>query len=105
MGMTVFICIIAFSIIWPVGMIVLKAYSGDVRVAGYVLEEKGSAFLNTTSGKIHPELRTPHPQLKSLSLSQAVKKRATFYTPGSDMISLRDTFNTWGLIIAPLKPQ
>jgi hypothetical protein len=56
------ICIIVFIIIWPVGMIVPNACSGDVRVAGYVLEEERSECLNRTSGKIQPESRHLHSQ-------------------------------------------
>jgi hypothetical protein len=116
MGMIGFICIIVFSIIWPVEMLVLKVCSGDVRAARCVLEVEGSVCLNRTSGKIQPHSRHLHSQivgrtllsgitLHLIALSQAVKTRATFYTPGSDMISFRDTFNPWGLIMTPLKPQ
>jgi hypothetical protein len=105
MGMTVFICIIVFIIIWPVGMIVLKACSRDVRVAGGIIEQERSECLNITSGKIQPEFRIPSSELRTFPLSQAVKTRATLYTSGSDMISFRDTFDSCGLIMAPLKHQ
>jgi hypothetical protein len=116
MGMTVFICIIAFSIIWPVGMIELKACSGDVRVAGGIIEQERSECLNITSGKIQPHSLHLQPQIKGrtllsgitlhlIALSQAVKTRATFYTPGLNMAACRDTFDTCGLIMAPQKNQ
>jgi hypothetical protein len=112
MGMTVFICIIVFIIIWPLGMIVLKACSRDVRVARCIMEQKGSECLNRTSGKIQPEFRTPSSEfripsseLRTFPLSQAVKTQHTFYTSGSDMISFRDTSETCRLIMAPLKHQ
>jgi hypothetical protein len=47
------ICIIVFSIIWPVGMLVLNACRGDVRAARCIMEQERSEFLNITSGKIH----------------------------------------------------
>jgi hypothetical protein len=119
MGMTVFICIIAFSIIWPVEMLVLKACSGDVRVARCIMEQKGSECLNRTSGKIQPEFRTPssefripnpgtlnlQPETLNFLLRQAVKTWATFYTAGLNMAPCRDTFDTCGLIMAPQKNQ
>jgi hypothetical protein len=123
MGMTVFICIIAFSIIWPVGMIVLNACSGDVRMAGGIIEQERSECLNRTSGKIQPESRHLHSQivgrkflkvgrtllsgitLHLIALSKALKTWVSIYTSGSDMISFRDTSETCRLIMAPEKNQ
>jgi hypothetical protein len=108
MNIIYIVCIVTCLVV----MIVLKVCSRDVRVARCIMAQERSEYLNRTLDKNQPEFRTPssefripNSELQTFPLSQAVKTRATSYTPGSDMISFRDTFEPWGLIMAQEKNQ